>query len=128
MCVMRLWTFHNLWRAVCNDPTARQDFKALRGARSPDDFDCPFSHAFERAPQVITGATIIGKDMGKPGKALANGRHDINGPVTVLNVGGMGKEADQETAGIGQNVTLAVLDLISRVIVRTPPLSVALMD
>ncbi len=66
--------------------------------------------------------------MGKPGKALANGRHDINGPVTVLNVGGMGKEADQETAGIGQNVTLAVLDLISRVIVRTPPLSVALMD
>ncbi|GBQ29269.1 hypothetical protein AA0472_2946 [Acetobacter estunensis NRIC 0472] len=54
--------------------------------------------------------------MAQPGKAPAYCRQDINLPITVLDVGGMNEEKDQEAAGISHDMALAALDLPARVI------------
>ena len=97
-------------------PAARQDFKALRGIGPPDDFEGPFPHGGESGSQFVASIAAISEDVPQPGKAPAYCCQDINGPITVLNVGGMNEEKDQEAAGIRHDMALAALDLFPRVI------------
>jgi len=64
--------------------------------------------------------------MAQPREAIPDGFEHIDGPIPVLDIGGMDEDEDEVAAGIGQDVALATLDLLARIIAANPPLSVVL--
>ena len=84
--------------------------------------------ALECVPELFPRIAAIGEDMAQPREAEADGLENIGCAVAVLNVGGMDEDEDQKSAGVGDDVPLATLDLLARVIARYPPLSVVLTD
>ena len=62
--------------------------------------------------------------MAQPGETGADGSQDIGRTIAVLYISGMDDRTDQQPASVGQDVTLAALDLIAQVIAARPPLSV----
>ena len=72
-----------------------------------------------------TGAVVdaVGKEPAQPGKQLVNRLNDQNRPIAILDIGGVHRGTDQQTASIGHNVTLATFDLLGRI-----TLSVVLAD
>jgi hypothetical protein len=99
-----------------DDPSARQDDKALGGVGTLDDFDLPSAKPGERAHQFGTGIAAVSEDVAQPGKAETKGLDHEGSAVSVLNIGGMDQREERETERIGDDVTLAAFDLLSRVI------------
>ena len=62
-------------------------------------------------------ATInpVGKDMPKPGKAIAQALQQGDSPMDILNIGGMNMDGQQETISIGNNVPFASIDALAGV-------------
>ncbi len=54
--------------------------------------------------------------MPQPGEPEADGFEDIGRAITILDVGGMDEDEDQKSAGVGEYVPLAPLDLLARVV------------
>jgi hypothetical protein len=52
----------------------------------------------------------------QPREAFPHGLEDIDGTVAVLDVGGVDEDEDEKAAGVGQDMTLAALDLLARII------------
>ena len=50
-----------------DDPSARQNFEALRRVGTFDDFYRPFADARQSLAQFISSIATIGKDMAQPG-------------------------------------------------------------
>lgn len=84
-------------KGAFDDPAARQNLKALGGVGALDDLDGPFAHAGERAAQFLSGISSIGKDMTQPREAAADRRQHIDGAVTILDIGGMDEDEDQQS-------------------------------
>jgi hypothetical protein len=59
--------------------------------------------------QLVTRIAAIGEDMAQPGKAPPHGFEDIDRAITVLNIGGVGQDEDEEAAGVGQDSRLRPL-------------------
>ena len=53
--------------------------------------------------------------MPQPWKAKTHRVQNIDGPVAVLNVGGMDENEDLKAAGIGEDVALASLNLFASI-------------
>jgi len=50
-----------------DNPSAWQNFEALRRVRTLDDFYRPFADALQSLAQFISSIATIGKDMAQPG-------------------------------------------------------------
>jgi hypothetical protein len=101
-----------------NDPSAGQDFEALRCFGTFDDFDLPIADALQSLAQFVSGIASVGEDMAQPGIAGADRRKDARGAITILNAGFVYDEPDQIALGVGNDVAFAALDLSA-----TPSLS-----
>ncbi len=85
--------------------------------------------ALERALELVTGIAAIGEDVSQPGEPEADGFEDIGGAIAALDVGGVDEDEDQKSAGVGEYVPLATLDLLARIIAgKCRRLSVVLTD
>ena len=51
--------------------------------------------------------------MPQPWEAKARRLQPIDGPVTVLDVGGVDEDEDQKAAGVGEDMALAAFDLLA---------------
>ena len=56
--------------------------------------------------------------MAQPREPEAHGFKNIRRAVAVLNVGSMDEDEQQETAGVGNDMALAALDLLAGIIAR----------
>ena len=52
------------------------------------------------------------------GNSRLRSTQQLEGAVTVLNIGGMNDDIQQETQRVDQDVPLATLDLLARVVAR----------
>jgi len=102
-----------------DDPSAGQNFEALRRVGTFDDFYCPFADTLQSLAQFISGITTIGEDVAQPGIARADRSKDAWSAVAILNAGFMHDESDQISLGIGDDVASKPLG---------PPLSVVFTD
>src|ERR1700704_1172900 len=100
-------------KSTFDDPSAGQNFEALRGVGTFDDFYRPFADALQRLAQFISGIATIGKDMAQPGIARADRSKDARGAIAILNAGFVHDEPDQIALGVGDDVALAALDLLA---------------
>jgi hypothetical protein len=72
--------------------------------------------AFERAPELVPRIAAIGEHMAQPGEAIADSFEDIDGPVAVLNIGGMDQDEDQLATSVSNDMPFAAFDLLACVI------------
>src|SRR3546814_8008192 len=84
--------------------------------RSLDDLDSPFADTPEPFPTLVASIAAIGKDMAQPWKAVDDFTQDQRRAVAFLNGGGMDHRMYQIALGVGEDVALAALDLLARVI------------
>jgi hypothetical protein len=97
----------------CESTLAWQNFEALRRVGTFDDFYLPFADTLQSLPQFISGIATIGKDMAQPGIARTDRSKDAGGAIAILNAGFVHDESNQVALGVGNNVALAALNLLS---------------
>ena len=81
--------------------------------RSLDDLRRKTSDPFQRALQLRASITAICKDMAKPRPSLHGGLEDLCGTIAILDRCAVDDQADQEPAGIGHDLALATVDLLT---------------
>lgn len=99
-----------------DDPSAGQDLEALGNIGSLDDLDGPFADAAQRLAQLVAGIATIGEEMAQPGEAVDDFGEQQRCPITVLDIGRVDYGMDQIALGVGQDMPLAALDLLARII------------
>ena len=87
---------------------------------SLDDFERPLADLGQRRPQFISGIATTGEDMAQPWEAVADAGKHIEGAIAVLDVGGMDHGTDQKSLRIGDDMALAALGLLDRIIAARP--------
>src|SRR5580658_5177183 len=61
----------------------------------------------ESIDKLFAAINPVGKDMPKPGKAIAQALQQGDSPMDILNIVGMNMDGQQETISIGNNVPLS---------------------
>src|SRR5438132_462768 len=98
-----------------DDPAPRQQLKADSVSGAFDDLDGPLAEFGESFGQVGAVVDTVGEEMAQPGKQLVDGLDDQHGTIAILDIGGVHRGADQQTASIGHNVALTPFDLLGRI-------------
>lgn len=84
-----------------------------------DDLDRPGSGRCERRRQLRSLIVGIGEDAFDEGEAVARAAiEDQTSAITILDVGRMDDDVQQEAERVDENVPLAARDLLARVIAR----------
>ena len=99
-----------------DDPAAGDDFEALGGVGSLDDLDGPLSDTAQRAPEFVSGIAAVGEQVTQPGETRDDSDEHERRSVAVLDVGSVDHGVDQIALSIGEDVALAALDLLARII------------
>ena len=81
-----------------------------------DDFDGPLAGLVERATQFPSAITALGKDVARPRIGYRRRGEQTRRPGAVPNVGLMHHDRDRQATRIGDDMALAALDLLARVI------------
>src|SRR5271156_954568 len=103
-----------------DDPSPWEQLKSSRVSSAFDDLDGPVAEFSEGGAQVGASVSAVGEEMAQPGKQLVDGLDDKPGTIAILDVGGVHLGTDQQTAGIGHNVTLTAFDLLGRIVTTRP--------
>src|SRR3546814_11121476 len=95
---------------------------AFGGVGPLDDFDGPFalSDLAQCLPELVTGIPTIGEDVPQPREAADYFGEDERCTVATLDVGGVDNRMNQVTVCIGQDVALAPLDFLARIVAPRP--------
>ena len=99
-----------------DDPSAWEIFETPRRVGAFDDFDRPFAHTFQRLAQFLPGIAAVSEDMAQPWIERADRGEHAWGTIAILNAGFMHDEPDQMALRVGDDMTLAALDLLACVI------------
>ncbi len=85
-----------------------------------DDLERERSDLLQCALQLRSGINTIGEDMSQP-RPAPDGFEDGRRAVAILNIGAVNHEADHQSERVDDDMTLASLDLLARVIARNSP-------
>ena len=94
--------------------------KSGRVSGAFDDLDRPLAEFDEGVAQIGAVIDTVGEEMAQAWKQLVNGLDDKPGTIAILDIGGVHRGTDSQTASIGHNVALAAFDLLGRVIATRP--------
>jgi hypothetical protein len=98
-----------------DDPAPRQELEAFDPKRPFDNLDVPSPAMGECVDELFAAIHPVGKDMFEPGKAISQAFQQGDGAMDILNVGGMNVDGQEETIGVGDDVSLASIDPLSGV-------------
>ena len=100
-----------------DDPAFGQDNKAMEIA-ALDDLQPPCTSFGNRLGHFRPLVATVSVDALDEWEAMAGLPGYGNGTVSVLNIGGMNNDAQQEAEGVDQNMAFASCDLLARVVTR----------
>ena len=104
------------FNGALDDPAAGQHLEASGGVGTLDDLDRPDADLCESIAQLLSGIGAIGKDMAQPWKAIDDpGEHEW---CADPECGRRGRSRGPDCAAVGEDVTLAPLDLLAGVVTR----------
>ena len=106
-----------------HDPASRQEFEPAGGVGALDDLYGPFADFGEASIEFGTGIAAVGEHVPQPGIQGFDGFEHVGRPIPILNTGMMNDGADEVANCIGDDVALAALDLLARVVTAPPPLA-----
>ena len=90
--------------------------KPLRPVGPFDDLDGPLPEPGEATPELLPGIAAIGEDVPQPWERADDLGQQQRSTATVLDIGDVDHGMDQITFDIGHDMTLAPLDLFTRII------------
>src|SRR5258708_39521173 len=110
-------------RAFHDPPFAHQG-KALGRLGSFDDFQVEFSPGPQRLDptEQLSGITAIGPDDLQPTEVKPHLAQKLPRPVAVLDGGGSHAHPQQQSQRVDQQMPLAALDLLARIVTADPAL------
>ena len=82
------------------------------------DFQLPCSGAPHNERHLVSGISAIGKNALDEREQSARPAQKMECSITVLNVGRMNNDVQQETQRIDQDVPFTTFDLLARVVAR----------
>ena len=103
-----------------DDPTAGDDFEAFGGIGVLDDFEAPLSEAAKGVAELLAGITTIGEQVAQPRELGDDACEHKRRAVAILDIGGVDHRMDQIALGVGEDMALASLGLLARVIAPWP--------
>jgi len=110
-----------------DDPALGQDHEARQVVAAFDDLQDPASQLPCPLDQ-LAGVPAVGPDpLEPPELADQSGQRPLR-PVAVLDVGRMHDHNQQQAQGVYDDVTLAPVDLLARVVAPRPPFSTVFTD
>lgn len=83
-----------------------------------DDLQLPQAGLGDGLRHLRALVAAIGVDALDEGEGAAGLPQDGDGAITVLNIGGMDDDAQEEAEGIDKDVALAPFDLLARIVTR----------
>lgn len=98
-----------------DDPSAGQEFKTFRSVGAFYDLYGPFPDFFEAPFQFRPSIATIGEDMPQVRVFPADGFEHGGCAIAILNIGGMDNESDEVPERIGDDMSFASLDLLTRI-------------
>src|ERR1700710_3282711 len=101
----------------------RKDFKPLRLVGSLHNFQGPFSPSLRLLYQ-LTRVAPIGPDLSQSGKLASQIRQYQLGSVSVLHIRRMNHATQNQAQRIHNDVALAALYFLARIVAAGPPFSV----
>jgi hypothetical protein len=104
--------------SALDDPAFRKDDEAVQFV-ALDDFEFPGSGLRDRCRGFCGVVSAVGEDALDEGveASRASVEHEPS-TVSVLDIGGMDDDVQEEAERIDENVPLATLDLLARVVAR----------
>jgi hypothetical protein len=90
--------------------------------------DSPSPQALERSGELGPAIGGVGEDVTQPGKGGPHPNEQVGGAVAVLDAGAVNDAADQQTAGVSEDMALPTLHLLAGVEAPHAALSVVLTD
>ena len=90
-----------------DDPSARDNFEALRGVGAFDDLHCPASDFLQCALQFGSRITTIGEDITQQRVGDRDGFQQVRRPVPILDIGAVNGKTDQQSEGIGDDMAVS---------------------
>ncbi len=106
-----------------HDPTLRQDRKADDLIATLDDLQNPVSKRSRPFDQFARITTIRPNQLQASIPPTEPGQYQL-GPVAILNVGGMNNDGQYQPQRVDDDMPLATVDLLARVVATRPPFSV----
>src|SRR5689334_14045343 len=100
--------------AALDDPTSRQEVKALGADRAPDDLEAQ-SLPGRRAGGDIALIARVGEQELEPGKPSSDASTGQAQAVTILDVGGMNDQPQRQAQRVGDEMALAAVHLLAGV-------------
>ena len=100
-----------------DNPPFGQNLKS-GSVRSLDDLQSPSTGAPHRHRHFASGISAISKNAFDEREQSSRPTQQLQGAITVLNIGGMNDDVQQEAQRVDQDVPLATLDLLARVVAR----------
>ena len=100
---------------LSTNPPFGQDLEA-RNVRSLHDLQLPCSCSPDNERHLLSGIATISKDAFDKREQSSCPAQQQEGTVTALNIGGMNDNVQQEAQRVDQDVPLATLDLLARVV------------
>jgi hypothetical protein len=113
-----------------HNPALRDDHKALGGVGTLRDLQTDRPLRPQRPDPVYQRPSIspIRPDVPQPAKLVPEDVQESLSPVAVLHTGRRDDHRQHQPEGVNEDVPLAPLDLLARVIAPEPPFSVVLTD
>ena len=99
-----------------HDPAPGRDFEAFGRVGSLDDLQGPGADLLQGTTEFRAGVAAIGEDMAQPGQGEPDRFEDARRTVAVLDIGPMDRQPDRQAQRVGDDRTLAALDLLAGVI------------
>lgn len=107
-------------KGALDDPASWQNLEAFRRLGAFDDIQGPAPFPPERSAEFGSGMAAIGEDMAQPGEAMTDGFQKGWRAVPILNVGGVDDHEQHIAQRVGEDMALAALDLLARVVASRP--------
>src|ERR1700760_2009142 len=98
-----------------DNPAPRQKLEAFDPLWSLDDLDRPRSAMGQCGDELIAAVDPVGKDMTQLREPASQPLQQGDGPMAILNVGGMNVDGEQKAVGVGDDVPLAPVDAFTGV-------------
>ena len=123
--VMSAWTALMRQTAVAADPCERplddpafwQNLKS-GNVRSLDDLQAPSTGSPYGQCHLASGISAISKNVFDEREQSSGSAQQMESTITILNVGRMNDDIQQEPQRVDQDVPFATLDLLARVVAR----------
>lgn len=109
-----------LGEGVLDDPSAWEALEANGFGHAFDDIDAPAAEFGECFEELVAGTSAVGEEVAQPREGFVDGFDDEPSPVAVLDVGGVDYDPNEQTSGIGHDMSLAALHLLGRIVAAGP--------